>query len=243
MAGFGVSLNGRIWVSTEGSLMTALAPVATAQPPTFGVPIEIREIRNHAPAPTAVLVNAGTRDIHMFEVAVYRLGRDGAWQFEGSSGQGSIAPWRPGEERRTTASGWRPDDGSVLVPLYAFFDDGTAVGKSETIEATRESARGSRLALDALLEAFDASPDPVGADQLPLLIERVALAFARTPFTSEGQGPHHFFAAINELKRLASPSRPAGLSVEDGVAQARTRVEQALLIQRRLPVLLKDPPR
>ena len=191
----------------------------------------------------AVLVNTGTRDIHMFGVAVYRPTRDGGWQMLGGSGQGSIAPWRPGEERRTTASGWRADDGSVLVPLYAFFDDGTAVGKPETIQEKRESARGHRLALEALQEAFDAFPDPVSADQLPLLIERVALAFARTPYTSEGQGPHAFVAAINELKRLASPARPAGVSVEDGVEQARTRVEQSLRVQRRLPMFPKAPER
>ncbi|BCS32987.1 hypothetical protein TBR22_A22120 [Luteitalea sp. TBR-22] len=219
------------------------AAQGAAAPPSFGVPIEIRAVTSQGPAPTAVLVNTATRDIHMFQIAVYRQGRDGSWEFAGSSGQGSVAPWRPGEERRTSVSGWRPDDGTVLVPLFAFFDDGTAVGKPETIEETRASARGFRVALDALKEAFDAFPDPVSADQLPLLIERVALAFARTPYSSQGQGPHHFFAAINELKRLGSPSRPAGLSIEDGVAQARTRLEQTRVVQYGLPLLPKDAPR
>ena len=99
------------------------------------------------------------------------------------------------------------------------------MGQPETIDAKRESARGYRVELEALQEAFDAYPDPVGADQLPLLIERVALAFARTPHTSEGRGPHEFFSAIIELKRLTSPARPGGMSIEEGVAQARTRVE------------------
>jgi hypothetical protein len=215
--------------------------VTSAAPPNFGVPIEIREVRIQAPATTAVLVNTGTRDIHLFQVAVYRPARDGSWEFVGSSGADANPPWQPGEERRASASGWRPDNGTVIVPLFAFFDDGTAVGKPEPIEETRATARSSRVALEALHDAFEAFPDPVSADQLPLLIERVALAFARAPFTAEGKGPHHFFSAITELKRLASPLRPAGMTIEDGVSQVRARFEQALAVERRLPVLLKDP--
>lgn len=226
---------------TTGHAEVVAGQVPSVAPPTFGVPIEIREVRNQGPAPTAILVNAGTRDIHMFQVAVYKPGRDGSWEFVGSSGAGGIEPWRPGEERRASVSGWRPDNGTVIMPLFAFFDDGTAVGKPEPIEETRAATRSSRLAFEALHDAFEAFPDPVSAEQLPLLIERVALAFARAPFTTDGKGSHQFFSAINELKRLASPARPAGPSIEDGVAQARTRIEQALDVERRLPVLLKDP--
>lgn len=85
-----------------------------------------------------------SRDIHVFELAVYRPSRDGKWEFLGSSGQSGIAGWRPGEDRLTSASGWRPEDGSVLVPTLAFFDDGTAVGRAEAIEQARGGASPAR---------------------------------------------------------------------------------------------------
>ncbi len=211
-------------------------------PPAFGVPVEVREIKGDGRAPQAVVVNTGSRDIHVFELAVYRPGLDGTWEFLGSSGQSGITGWHPGEERRTSAAGWRPDDGSVLVPTLAFFDDGTAVGKREAIEHARSGARESRAALEALVEAFDAFPDPVGGDQLQLLIDQIALAFARAPFTPDGRGRHQFLNTMNELKLLMSPSRPRGTSIEDGVSAARNRLAIALDVQRRLPVLLKDAP-
>ena len=230
----------------EASAQPAVTPPVSSRtadaPPTFGVPIEVREIKGDARMPTAMLVNVGERAIHVFDLAVYRPGRDGRWELVGSSGTGSIAGWPPGEERRISAAGWRPDDGSVLVPLFAFFDDGAAVGRPESIEAARAAARGNRAALEAMHQVFDSYPDEVEREQLQMLIDEMALAFARAPFTPDPRGSQQFLNTINELKRLLSPSRPAGTTVEAGVAQARRRVAQALQVERRLPVLLKDRP-
>jgi hypothetical protein len=185
----------------------------------------------------------GGRDIHVFEVAVYRPGANGTWQFQGSEGQSGIVGWHPGEERTTGVSQWRPDDGSVIVPRFAFFDDGTAVGRPESIEEARATARSGRAALEALQQAFDTFPDPVGGDQLQALIDHVALTFARAPFVAAGRVDHQFFSAIVDLKRVGSASRPEGVSVEQGVAMARQRLADALAVERRLPVLLRDPVR
>lgn len=226
-------------VQAQVSGATATLAVASG-PPNFGVPVEVRAITDDTRQPQAVIVNVGSRDIHVVELAVYRPGRDGLWELVGSSGQFGIEGWGPGVERRSSAAGWRPDDGSVLVPTMAFFDDGTAVGRPETIEGARSESRSSLAALDALHQAFDAFPDPVGGDQVQALIDHIALAFARVPYTPEGRANHEFLRTIAELKRLTSSARPTGLSIEDGVAQARQRVANALDMQRRLPVLRKD---
>jgi hypothetical protein len=124
----------------DPSRRTAAGLQVAAGPPAFGVPIEIREVKAEGRASRAVLVNVGGRDIHVFEVAVYRPGANGTWQFQGSEGQSGIVGWHPGEERTTGVSQWRPDDGSVIVPRFACFDDGTAVGRPESIEEARATS-------------------------------------------------------------------------------------------------------
>jgi hypothetical protein len=180
-------------------VLSALASSAGAQVGGSAVPIDVRAIATTPAGVRATLVNTAPHVLTMVEAALMQP-RGGALEPTSVTSQAGLQ-WQPGQEVVLLfPTQPAPIDGQVVVRA-AIGADGQEYGDPDTLQRHRDSQQGRAAARADVRRLLEGQDVPATAEDLQVLVDRVALGMARSSAAANHAGLLVYTNVIATMKR------------------------------------------